>query len=215
MSISRINECQFNSGFNPLRSPLFQHVLQTYNNFSSLRPEELEYENLLGHMLYRSADGRRFTLSTKINSLGYIITQLWGKGMTAPLQEMVVKAHPDFQKRNAPPNLRVRIKQAILRAAADVTYGVAPSYMQARQLISLRIPLESKGVEVVDNMDDEKLVQEVLGGEKEYVDAVDICDVPVDIPTINIRELMDNKSDKPLTVALGSIKLFVFQKLIA
>lgn len=215
MTIIRINPGHFGSSFDPMKSLLLHYVLRAYDRFSSLSTEELQGENLLEFATYRTRDGRKFTLSTKINSLGYIITQLMnGKG-EAPLQEMAVKARPDFQKRSAPPELRVKIKQAILRSIQDVTDGVTLGYEQLRQVLFLRIPLESEKVEVVESMDDEGLVEAVLRGDKEYIDTLDISDFPITLPRMDIREHMDNKSDKPLTIALGSTKLFVFQELAA
>ena len=210
-----INPGHSDFGFDPLRSPLLQYVLRAYGRFSSLRDDEITQENLLGFMTYRTRDGRKFTLSTKINNLGYIITQLLNGKMESPLQEMVVRARPDFQRQNAPPELRARIKQAILRSIADVTDGVTMGYEQARQVLFIRIPLESERVQVVESMDDEGLVEAVLRGEKEYIDTLDISHLPITLPRLNIREHMDNKSDKPLTIALGSTKLFVFQQQVA
>lgn len=212
MNILRISEGQFSP---TPRSPLLHYVLSVYDRFSSLSTEELQGENLLEFATYRTRDGRKFTLSTKINSMGYIITQLRNGKNDVPLQEMVVKARPDFQKRNAPPELRTKIKQAILRSVGDVTDGVTLGYEQLRQVLFLRIPLESEKVEVVESMDNEGLVEAVLRGDKEYIDTLDISGLPIALPRINIREHMDNKSDRPLTVALGSTKLFVFQQLVA
>lgn len=210
MNILRISEGQF--GPTP-RNPLLHYVLSVYDRFSSLRREELQDENLLEFANYRTRDGRRFTLSTKINSIGYIVTQLRNGKNDVPLQEMVVKARPDFQRRNAPPEIRTRIKQAILRSVGDVTDGVTLGYEQVRRVLFLRIPLESERVEVVESMEDEGLVEAVLRGDKEFIDTLDISGLPIALLRMNIREHMDNQSDKPLTIALGSTKLFVFQKL--
>ncbi|GEM_PF-5471146 len=188
---------------------LLRFILNTYDQFSNIPDACLKEETFLQLTPYVMQDGRRFMLTTKINNLGYLITQISPvTGSKNPLQEMVVKASPEFQRRNADLKLQKRIIQTIYDSIRDVIDGISPAYEVIRRELSLRISDDSDdNVTLVRNINDETLMGTKLTDMLD-LDEVYECVLNTDM---SISNLIDHDLEKPLYITLGATRLFAFQ----
>ena len=195
------------SPFTPAASPqiddpLYKHALSTYRIFSQIDPSKLNQEQGISTHYHTTHVGHKLTV--KINKMGYLITELGSaKPGLFPIQEMIVKASPEFQIKRANNELRQRIIEAIWDSFNCVIEGASEEYDQMRKFLSIRIPQNGK-VAVLKSLDDERLSQARL------VDSQDYSDLPLTMDERYMQELLYGKTIRPM-IALTATKLHVFE----
>ena len=193
---------QFSFQLPAYTDPLIMFANETYDKFSSLSTHSLGQEQELVSRSYKG-----YTLVVKINKLGYLIAELKSNMSSFPLQELIVKASPEFQRGKANLELRDRIRDAIKYSIEDVVEGLLEKDIKETRQQLFESLLDKRNLILVENLDDGRL------GNTKLVDSLDYLDISP-VAESSAYRLVFERTERPL-VALGAKRVFVFEKVAA